>query len=76
MTQPVPIRHTLTSGEADPGHDDCTVCGGEGTSLWFTPEGGEEIRPCTGIPYEDMLAAGLIRRGRRELPTRVVREAS
>ncbi|WP_406302820.1 hypothetical protein OHA61_10080 [Streptomyces sp. NBC_00885] len=43
-------------------HDDCTVCAGEGTSLWLTPEGTEETRPCTGIPYEDMLAAGLIRR--------------
>ncbi|MCX4587059.1 hypothetical protein [Streptomyces sp. NBC_01481] len=63
----LPSRHTdmdrlYVTADHRASHEDCTVCGGEGTSLWFTPEGTEETRPCTGIPYEDMLAAGLIRR--------------
>jgi len=57
-------RLYITADQRTP-HDECTLCGGEGTNLWFTPEGTEESRPCTGMDYDDMFTAGLIRRGTR-----------
>ncbi|CAM5562946.1 hypothetical protein [Streptomyces griseorubiginosus] len=49
-------------------HADCTVCDLDGMTLWATPEGREEWRPCTGIDDEDMLAAGLTHGARRREP--------
>ncbi|MFI7408591.1 hypothetical protein ACIBU0_07995 [Streptomyces sp. NPDC049627] len=41
-------------------HDDCTICDEDGTVLWALPDGSEQRHPCTGIDYEDLLAAGLL----------------
>ncbi|MCF1598651.1 hypothetical protein [Streptomyces muensis] len=42
-------------------HADCTVCDDDGMVLWALPNGSEQRRPCTGMDYEDLLAAGLVR---------------
>ena len=49
-------------------HDECPLCDEDGMTLWITPEGTEERRPCTGIDYDAMLAAGLVRGARRREP--------
>ncbi|WP_405871573.1 hypothetical protein [Streptomyces sp. NBC_00005] len=46
-------------------HTDCPHCDLDGMTLWLTPQGREEWRPCTGIDYEDLLAAGLTPGSRR-----------
>ncbi|WP_063765871.1 hypothetical protein [Streptomyces cellulosae] len=49
-------------------HADCPECDLDGMTLWLTPQGREEWRPCTGIGYEDLLAAGLTPGARRREP--------
>ncbi|MCX4859023.1 hypothetical protein [Streptomyces canus] len=51
-------------------HVDCPYCDDDGMTFWFTPQGTQEQRPCTGIEYEDLLAAGLARGPRRREPWR------
>ncbi|MFJ4486532.1 hypothetical protein ACIP3D_29765 [Streptomyces longwoodensis] len=41
-------------------HTECTLCDEDGNVEWFRPDGRTEYRPCTGVSYEALLAAGLV----------------
>ncbi|MEU1256625.1 hypothetical protein ABZ445_25390 [Streptomyces chartreusis] len=58
----------LIGAEHRGSHADCTVCDDDGMTLWFLPDGTEQRRPCTGIDYEDLLAAGLLPHAPRREP--------
>ncbi|GGX15943.1 hypothetical protein [Streptomyces chartreusis] len=57
----------LITAEHRSNHADCPVCD-DGMTLWFLPDGTEQRRPCTGIDYEDLLAAGLLPHAPRREP--------
>ncbi|MGI5195568.1 hypothetical protein ACQEVY_18270 [Streptomyces sp. CA-288835] len=49
-------------------HDECTACLEDGMALWLLPDGSEQRRPCTGLDYEDLHAAGLTACSRQREP--------
>ncbi|OPG10352.1 hypothetical protein B1R27_03125 [Streptomyces sp. GKU 895] len=51
-------------------HTDCVACHGDGTALWFLPDGSEQHRPCTGLSADALHAAGLTQRSTQREPWR------